>query len=312
MSIEIFKRIKSVFIKTAFSLILLILISLLFTSSTLAQQSGIQISPVTYNFELKPTETQKAKITISNLNTEELDYVLEKENFTYVSEEGAPSFAAVNLKEGVTSLADWIIFTDPIEGKLAPKKEQVINFTISVPAGAEPGGHYAAVFVKQIKKNAEGKTELGVSSRVGTLILVSIPGATEKSAEIVEFNSPKIVWHGPVDFKLRVKNTGTVHYDSQAKVTLDPLLGKNTDIDLGKHTILPLNVRSFKGVWQSKYPFGYYKVSVSATDGNGQPVTQYATLWAIPLVIIIPIILAILLIVILISYIRKHYRVVKN
>lgn len=278
--------------------------------SAQTQTKGIQISPVTYNFEIKPGDSQIAKVTITNLNDEVLNYVCETENFTYVSDEGAPSFAGADLKEGVTSLADWITFDANKEGVIQNKKSVDVTFTISVPVGAEPGGHYAAVFAKQIKKTPEGKTEIGVTSRVGTLILVSVPGTTVKTAEITEFNSPNFVWHGPVDFSMKVKNTGTVHYDSTAKLKIDPLIGKTTEVEMGKHTIIPKNVRSYEGTWSKKYPFNYYKITAEATDGDGNPVTTAAVMWAIPLIIVIPVLLGIILLILIIIWIRKKFRIV--
>lgn len=280
--------------------------------SAQTQTKGIQISPVTYNFEIKPGDSQIANVTVTNLNDDILNYVCEVENFSAVSDDGAPSFAGADLKEGVTSLANWITFDTNKEGVIQNKKSVDVSFTIAVPVGAEPGGHYAAVFAKQIKKTPEGKTEIGVTSRVGTLILVSVPGATSKSAQITDFNSPRFVWQGPVDFSMKVKNTGTVHYDSVAKVKIDPLIGNNTEVDLGTHTIIPNNARSYEGTWNKKYPFNYYKVTAEATDGNGNPVITTAVIWAIPLIIVIPVLLGIILLISIIRYIRKKFRIISK
>jgi hypothetical protein len=248
---------------------------------------------------------------------------MEKENFTSVSEEGAPSFSAGDLKEGVTTLADWISFDGPTEGKLLPKQEKEINFTIPIPEGAEPGGHYAAIFVKQIKKTEEGKTELGVSSRVGTLILVSVPGTTNKSAEIVEFKAPKLLLKGPVEckkdgdkiiagscFTMKVRNNGTVHFDSKGTVEIKPLIGRTSVIDLGTHTILPHNIRSFGAGWNKKYPFGYYRLKAQATDGDGNPITATAVMWAIPLIIVLPILATLIIIFMVVRYVKKNFKLV--
>lgn len=279
-----------------------------------AAQSGIQISPVTYNFEINPNESKEFTITLTNLNSADLNYVIEIEDFSQVSDEGAPSFAgtASSADASVTTLKDWISpkKNSDKEGVISPKQIKDIVFIATIPKGAEAGGHYAAVFAKEVKKNAEGQTELGVASRVGTLILVSVPGVVSKTAEISEFKAPKLVWHGPIDFGMKVKNTGTVHFDSEAKVDAKSWLGKHYVIDLGKHTIIPNNERKYSGTWQSRYPFGRYTLTASATDGNGQPVTTTAILWAIPLVIVIPILVGIIILIWIIIYLRRHVRIV--
>lgn len=294
----------------------LILIGWLFFMPSIvfgAERSGIQISPLTYNFDIRPGESQEAKITVKNLNKEALNYVIETENFVEASDEGAPSFEGLPEVKGVTTLADWFsMLNNDKEGIIEPGKEKEISFKITIPEGAEPGGHYAAIFAKQIKKNAVGQTELGIASRVGTLILVSVPGNVTKTAEITEFKAPKIVWKGPVDLSMKVKNTGTVHYDSEAKVVFKPIIGASSEADLGTHTLLPKNIRNYDGKWAKKYPFGFYTLTATASDGDQQPVTVAATMWAIPLVIVIPVLLAILILVLVIRYFRKHYRYVQS
>lgn len=279
-----------------------------------ADKTGIQISPVTYNFEINPNESKEFTISLTNLNSTDLNYVIEIEDFSQVSDEGAPSFAgaATSSDTSVTTLKDWIITkkNSDKEGIISPKQIKDIVFSVTIPKGAEPGGHYAAVFAKEVKKNAEGQTELGVTSRVGTLILVSVPGDVSKSAEISEFKAPTLVWHGPIDFGMKVKNIGSVHYDSEAKVDAKSWLGKHYVIDLGKHTIIPNNERKYSGTWQSRYPFGRYTLTASATNGNGQPVTTTAILWAIPLVIVIPILVGIIILIWIIIYLRRHVRIV--
>lgn len=278
------------------------------TTIAKAEQKGIQISPLTFKFDVEEGKSQTGKIFVKNLNDEPMNYICESEDFNNVSDEGAPSFAGQNNELGVTTLADWISFQNDQEGILKPGEEKEINFIIDVPIGAEPGGHYAAVFAKTVKKNAEGKTELGISSRVGSLILVSIPGETVKTAQITDFSSPKFVWKGPVDFSMKVKNTGTIHYDSVGTVEIKPLLGKTSIVDLGTHTVIPKNSRIYNAQWPNKYPFGYYAITALATDGDNNVITTTSVMWALPLIIVIPVLVGLVVVIFLIIYLRRHLR----
>lgn len=276
-------------------------------------EGGIQISPLTFNYEIVPGATQTGSISIKNLEQENLNYILEVELFNKLSDDGAASFMQSESKEGVTTIADWVSFPGGREGVITPGQTVELGFEINVPAGAEPGGHYAAIFAKQLKKDAQGKTQLGVSTRVGSLVLVSVPGEVDKSVAITEFNPKKIVWFGPVDFTAKVSNTGTVHYDSQATIEAKPLLGKTAVIDMGKHTLIPDSARNYNGTWANKYPFGYYKLALSATDGDGKAsATKEASVVAIPLVIVIPLILLIIVIIWMTKYFKSHFKFVKN
>jgi len=284
-----------------------------FPSLSLAQtqQAGIQISPLTYSFEIKPNQTRSGNLYIRNLDSTPMEYVIETELFSETSEDGAPSFTGVKKEEGVNDLTNWIEFDKPTEGTVAVGDQIDITFEINVPENAEPGGHYAAIFARQIKKDAEGKTQLGVASRVGLLILVSVPGDVTKTAEIESFSYSKWLWSGRPDFGLKVKNTGTVHYSSAAELEITPTLGSIQKVDMGRHTILPDTIRSYEGQWNNKYPFGLYKVKAKVTDGNGDEVTTSASFWAIPLVIVIPVLVLIILLWIIIHYMKKNFRLVR-
>lgn len=300
---------KQIFNKFRLFLIPLTLFFLICPFFSKAATTGIQISPLTYNFELSPGESKQAYIKVTNINNTNLEYIIEVELFKNTSKEGAPSFEGVTKPEGATTLADWInIAKKDQSGVIAPKKSKQIDFTITVPKGAEPGGHYAAVFAKQVQKTPEGKVEIGVASRVGTLILVSVPGEVKKGAEISEFNPATIVWQGPVTFNMEVTNTGTVHYDSQATLNIKPWLSSTRSMDMGTHTILPSNAREYEAVWQNKFPFGFYSLTAIALDGDGQEVSKDAWMIAIPLIIVIPVLAAIILFIILIKYLKKHVK----
>lgn len=295
-----------------FSVVLSAFVSLFVAGKVLAQSSqveGIQISPLTFNFEIQPGQTETGTIYVTNKGSAgDMNYVTETEDFRDTSEDGAPSFEGIKKQEGVSMLSDWIEVTSNAEGTLSPEQTVQVDFKITVPEDAEPGGHYAALFAKQVKGTDGGANEVGVVSRVGALILVSVPGNVTKTAQIVEFKTPKIVWWGPVNFSMKVENTGSVHYDSEGKITIDPMFGSNKEVDLGTHTILPKNKRSYEGSWQNKVPFGYYKLTASATDGDGNEVMAQSAMIAIPLIIVIPVILLIILIWLLVKYFKSHYQ----
>lgn len=283
---------------------------LLFTgvSKASAVQKGIQISPLSFNLTVNENQSKNGYIIIKNLYDDPINYICETENFTQVSDDGAPSFLSVAPQKGVTTLADWVQFIDPKEGTLQPGKDTKINFNINIPAGAEPGGHYGAVFAKVINKTPDGKTQLGVSSRVGALMLITVPGDVKKSAELSNFTTPKFLWRGPLALSMKATNTGTVHYDSQGTVSIKSMFGKTTKVSMGKHTLIPKNSRNYSGTWTNKYPFGYYKLTASILDGDGKAVTAEQMVCAIPLLIVIPAIAGIILLILLINYLRKHLK----
>jgi len=107
-----------------------------------------------------------------------------------------------------------------------------------------------------------------------------------------------------------VQNTGTVHFDSQATVAIKNLIGGPINVDLGTHTVLPNSIRAFEAQWTKNYPFGYYKLTATALDGDKKPITTTSWMIAIPLVIVIPILLVIISIILIIKYIRSRFKII--
>lgn len=275
-------------------------------------ESGIQISPVTFNFDFFPGQTKTATLTITNRSNQPLDYVMETENFDKSTEEGVPNFSVSRLGQGITGVAQWVTFPDGSSGTIAPLKSKEVPFTVNVPQNANPGGNYGAVFAREVKKNTEGQNTVSIANRVGALVLGAVAGDVTNGIQISEFTAPKIIWKGPVNLDMRVQNTGTVHYDSKATISFRSILGNTSEVDLGTHTILPNNIRSYEGIWSKKYPFGPYTVTATALNGSNQLATTTVTMWAIPLTLVIPVIIGLIILIIIFVYFKRHFRFVSS
>lgn len=260
-----------------------------FLWSGLAQaEESIQISPLTYKFEVKPGETKEATLTARNLSDKALNYGLEAENFSDVTDAGAPVSFEKSDGSG-QSLADWITYVSPKEGKLEAKEKKSLNFNISVPSDAKAGGYYAAVFVRVTE--IEGQSAFGVAGRVGALILVTVPGEITKSVKYDASTMPSFVGRLSTEkkFTAKVKNAGGNYLDANVIAEIKPLFGKKSVIDLGTHTIIQGNARNYEAIWGNKYPFGYYKVTFKTlAEGKELPEVAKGSFWALPLEIVLP------------------------
>jgi hypothetical protein len=280
--------------------------------SAKAADNGIEISPLSFNLDIPAGGSNTGQIIVTNHNSTGLNYVIEVSDFASVDDNGAVSFIAPNQQPtGVTSLADWFTF-DSQQGVVPPSSDKIVHFSINIPVGADPGGHYAAIFAREIKKSPSGQAEIGIASRVGTLVLVSVPGKVTKTAQITDFSYPKFVWGGPVQFTMKAQNTGTVHFDIDGKVSLQNIIGKAKLVDLGTHTIIPSDSRNYVGNWQNKYPFGIYKTTPYIALGqNVLDTAATVTIVAIPLMIVIPLILGLIILIWLLSFLHNHFRFVE-
>lgn len=261
-------------------LFLLTIIILLFGQSGISQAAEpimIKISPVIIPLELVPGKTSEETITVTNPNNYQIKLVSEVEDFLVSDERGTPQFLPEG--SGKTTLASWIKVIENFT--LEPNEVKEIPFQIIVPENAEPGGHYASVLFKTQTPSQEGK--LSVSGRLGVLVLASVPGDISKKGEIVDFSAPKMFDKGPIDFSVRFKNTGTVHYQAKGKIQIYNWFGQKTgEVELSKHYILPDSIYNFEEKWPRNYLFGQYKAVLEVEDGTGVIHTSALSFFVLP------------------------------
>jgi len=103
----------------------------------------------------------------------------------------------------------WIkIPTDPITIAAGETKE--IPFSIEVPSGAAPGGHFGGIFLSLTPERPK-ETGVGVGFQVGTIINLRISGDVFEEARIREFRTDRAMYSTPdVTFITRVENVGNV------------------------------------------------------------------------------------------------------
>ena len=267
---------------------------------------SVQISPLTYKLEVAAGVSRDATITVKNTTMVAMDYAMEVENFNNVTDDGAPVSFEKSETSGQT-LANWISFP-AATGTMAAGQKTTLKFSIKVPAGAQAGGYYAAVFVRTTPVD-NSDAQLGVIGRVGTLVLVTVPGDISKTLTINETSIPGFIFslRGDKNFSAKITNTGGTYFESQVVAEIQPFLGKKSTLDLGKHLITQNNARTYEAKWGNKYPFGYYKVTLKAIDGDGKSVTSTGSFWALPYEIAVPgLIVLIGLIVTVVVLIRKR------
>lgn len=251
--------------------IILIVFLLMFQSLAFvafAKPQALKITPLTLRYSLKRLEKSSGSISIINPNRFAIKVQTETEDFIQGDEAGTPQFLPKG--SGITSLANWIKF-DQKEISLDPLETKDATFKITVPKDAEPGGHYAAVFAKSVPIKGKGQNTISISGRVGTLILVTVPGAIVQTGKIIDYTGPKFVNSGPIDFLLRFKNTGTVHYQPKGTIKISSMFKKEVKtLSLEPHFVLPKSVRKYNKQWITGSGFGIFNADVELIDGEGK------------------------------------------
>lgn len=99
-------------------------------------------------------------------------------------------------------------------------------FTITVPANAQPGDHYAAILFRALPPDVNKNSGIGTTGRVGTVILVNVSGQVKKSGIIESIKAPKFMGRGPMNIEFKMNNTGNTFFSPEGRVSFKGLFQK--------------------------------------------------------------------------------------
>ncbi len=237
---------------------------------------SLMISPVLFDLELKPGDIVKQKVTVVNNSNSSVDIITEVADFTY-DNTGEMKFIEENEENtAVSSVKKWLSYTEK-EFSIPGNKTKDVIFDINVPQNAEPGAHYGVIFFRSKPQNAGA---IGVSARVGSLVLVTLPGNATKTGTLSNFEvgmmkegtklSPQSFFDsGPVSFSFQILNTGNVHFKPEGNITVTDMWGNKAA------ELVPADNRSFPGVTRTYTqtanftPWGTYEATLTLKDGDG-------------------------------------------
>lgn len=274
----------SPFIKASVAAIFLVV-------SATASAAGISISPLKFELNVSPASETSSVVKVTNDTGKAVTLYTTREDFVAGDDSGTPTFVKPqNQGSDVFSLANWITIEDK-NLTLAQGETREVKFSVKVPANAEPGGHYGAIFFAP----AADKGQVAVIQRLGALILVEVPGEAKVSSNLEKFevgtsSGSKFVTEDefstfPIAFSTRMKNDGNVHVKPVGKIELVDESGevlKNVGkealvspqgafigeklvdyvpVNDGLGNVLPNSERRFESLWEG---FGY---SVVGEDG---------------------------------------------
>ncbi len=289
-----------------------------------AQDFDLTVSPVKKELTVRPGERVDFTITLVNHTDGDLkllvypmDFFIRPDNSYEFNEPGYYTY----------SCSKWIeMRRDRLT--VPPRSQHEEPFTLVVPQDAEPGGHYSVLFFQDASEPPPG---MGVKPtyRIGSLILVTVPGDIVRDAEIKALSVESdffSLWGPPeggeagwparsMKYHLEVENKGNVHLTLQAQLTYRAGAGFGSGvIDLGEITILPGTVRYFDGYLPSPPALGYFRAE--AVIKYGPDMYTFDTekragsgFWVLPILWILFILLIGVGLRYLIRYLRGRFRV---
>lgn len=267
---------------------LLLLVGVLIGLGVFGWRSTSALTLVPPSLEYKTAKGQTIDGVVKLINNENRTLVLTPStaNFGAKDETGDPDF---KFDAPSADLASWIkIDTTAVTLDLGETRE--IPFKIEVPSNAEPGGHYAGIFFAS-GGTASGGGQIGVQSKLGSLVILTVEGNIREQAAISEvtIKGPTTIGRPPVNFEIRIKNGGNVHVKPKGKVTILNMFGGEVEtLTLPQDkNVLPGQTRLFEVSWVKKaisakkgsffseistefsnFALGTYTANVEATYGE--------------------------------------------
>lgn len=234
-----------------------------------AQGFDLTVSPVKKEITLRPGESLDFDITLINHAEKDQELLVYAMDF-FIHPDGSYEFQEPGYY--TYSCSRWLSISR--ERLVIPARTQQQEiFRIQVPPDAEPGGHFSVLFFQDATQPPPG---MGVKPtyRIGSLILVTIPGDIVRQAEIRNFSVESdflSLWGPPAEgeagwptrdirYHLEVENTGNVHLTVQVFIDYRSRVGFGSGtVDLGEITVLPGTRRELNGRLPSPPSLGWFK-----------------------------------------------------
>jgi len=209
---------------------------------------GLTVSPgnrIQFEFRVLNDSNREKKITFQTQNFRADD-----------GEEGGQEFIDDALPPA-SDLAGWI--------QVATENDTVISggemsayAIVTVPANADPGGHYAVIWVSE-QSPGQGTGNVSISSNVGLLVLINVDGDVVEDAEIIEFSvNKKSASFLPIAFQTRVVNKGSVYFQPKGEIRITNMLGQQVatlPVNPYQANVLPGSIRRLDGaIWSAGEP----------------------------------------------------------
>ncbi len=142
-----------------------------------------------------------------------------------------------------------------------------------------------------------GQTGAAFTQRVGTLVLLTVPGEMKEELVISDFRKGRIYKdrgfeakiyfeYGPVYFQAKFENRGTVHIRPVSQIVITDIFGRTVaDLRLPQNNVLPNSTRKFEVPLEKKWLWvGRYTATLVGTYGRGNNSLEPAVInfWAFP------------------------------
>jgi hypothetical protein len=214
---------------------------------------GVQISPTLVELNATKGKTYNINLGVTNVTGTDLSYKTSISDFGASGETGSPHiFIDPKLTE-ISSIRTWVDIVPDFA--LNAHQSRTVPATITIPANAEPGGHYGVIQFSGTAPKLD-KTGVGLSASAGVLILIRVDGLITEKADLASFytsasqngKETSFFENGPAYFVVRIQNEGNIHVKPTGNIEVTDMFGgvvAKIPINKDQSNVLPNSIRRF-------------------------------------------------------------------
>lgn len=205
-------------------------------------------------------QTQTRAVTVANLTEKPMSVSLSVEQFSVADYTYRYHFSP--------SKHDWI-HLDQTMLQLQPGKSARVPYTIAIPAGAAPGGHYFTILANtQLQSGSVTSTV-----QAATVLYTTVQGNLVESNTVIGSHMPWISFGKALSFTLDVKDTGNTHFFVYVSGQLHGLSAQPSPTE-ATHLLLPGAIRTVGSSIAPPLLPGVYKATYGYRTESNQTVTR--------------------------------------
>lgn len=267
----------------------------------------IGLSATTFDFSAAAGTTGKGQLYVINEGQEPVSVKVYAAN-QQIAEDGSVEYVTPPVNANpITSPASWLRVILPPDAKsqgnipfveLGPGGRELVKFEVNIPEGATPGDQQALLFFEMF--DPDGPPEQGtarVNARIGVRIKTRVEGEIVERLEIRPFEVPRLVIGDRDAYSFTLVNSGNVDTRVNARtVVLDSAKRVVAESEaLTETTVFANSSRAHAGNLEVEGGLGRYTMRLvveypsSEPDARGLTKTleEDATVWVVPLWLVI-------------------------
>lgn len=221
---------------------------------------SILLSPTSKRYELASGATKRDTFKIFNDGQVAFNFVVYARPYSVSDESYAPNFVSDSQNADAYK---WVQF-DTSSYYLKPGQSVDVQYTLRVPVGATPGGHYGVLFAEtQPVQSVEG-TAIIRKKRVGAILYATVDGDVKTSGTLKTTDIAPFQFRAPLTIRQRVANNGNTDFEVTSTVQVSDIFGGLKYKSTKKLSVLPSTTRQIVSDWQNPAWIGLYKVDTKA------------------------------------------------